>query len=393
MKRLYLAALLATGSGFAMAVPSAQAQAAEADYDIAAQRLADALRKYSRISGRDVIAAAKLVDGRRSTAVKGRLAPDAALDRLLAGTGLVAERMEATLILRDQKGNATAQEDSSDAAGPASGAPAPEVIVVTGTRIRGAGPIGSPVATIDRETLDRSGRATLADFIQTIPQNFSGGPTEANIGMSGRGNAISNIGFGTGINLRGLGPGATLTLFDGTRPALGGASGAFADLSLVPSALIERVEILTDGASAIYGSDAIAGVVNIRFRNRFEGAETRLRVGTADGDYGEVQAGQIIGAKWTTGNLVVAGEYNRREALASSQRAFATEDLRPFGGPDLRSNYNVPGTIVAANGQRFLIPRGQDGTSLTRADLIPSADFNRGDARRNIDILPKQRSA
>jgi iron complex outermembrane receptor protein len=392
MKRLYVAALLGAGSSFALGMPSAQAQTAQADYDITEQRLADALREYSRISGRDVIAASGLVDGRRSTRVEGRLAPDAALDRLLSGTGLVAERVDDALVLREQKRAAPVETVPTVGARTAHDMPTSDAIVVTGTRIRGAGPIGSPVATIDREALDRSGRATLADFIQTIPQNFSGGPTEANIGMSGRGNAISNIGFGTGINLRGLGPGATLTLFDGTRPALGGASGAFADLSLVPSALIERVEILTDGASAIYGSDAIAGVVNIRFRNRFEGAETRLRVGTADGDYGEVQAGQIVGAKWATGNLVVAGEYNRRGALASSQRAFATEDLRPFGGPDLRSNYNVPGTIVAANGQRFLIPRGQDGAGLTRADLIPSADFNRGDARRNIDILPKQRS-
>lgn len=392
MKGLNLAALLGTGSALALGVPSAQAQTGATDYNIAAQRLADALREYSRTSGLDVIAATKLLEGRRSSEVHDRVSADAALERLLSGTGLVAERVNGALVLREQGGGGVADAAVANGTERGPGAAA-DAIIVTGTRIRGVGPVGSPVTTIDRDALDRSGRATLADFIQTIPQNFSGGPTEANIGMSARGNAISNIGFGTGLNLRGLGPGATLTLFDGARPALGGASGAFADLSLVPSALIERVEMLTDGASAIYGSDAIAGVVNIRFRNRFEGAETRLRVGTADGDYGEVQVGHIIGTKWATGRLVAAAEYNRRGALASSQRRFATEDLRPFGGPDLRSNYNVPGTIVAANGQRFLIPRGQDGTGLTRADLIPSADFNRGDARRNIDILPKQRSA
>lgn len=103
------------------------------------------------------------------------------------------------------------------------------------------------------------------------------------------GNAGTNLGFGSGINLRGLGSGSTLTLFDNSRPALGGGAGAFTDLSLVPSVAIERVEILTDGASAIYGSDAIAGVVNLRFRNRFDGFETRLRAGSADGDFGEYQ--------------------------------------------------------------------------------------------------------
>lgn len=383
MKRLYLAALLATGSGLAIGAPNALAQTGQANYDIAAQRLADALSEYSRITGRDVIAASSLVEGRRSTGVHGRLSADGALTRLLSGTGLVAETVDGALILREAK-------DSAIANGRSAGRP-DEAIIVTGTRIRGTGPIGSPVATIDRETLGRSGRATLADFIQTIPQNFSGGPAEANVGTSARGNAASNIGFGTGINLRGLGTGSTLTLLDGTRPALGGASGAFADISMLPSLAVERLEILTDGASAIYGSDAVAGVVNIRFRNRFEGAETRLRVGTADGDYGEFQLGQIVGRAWATGHLVVAGEYYRRGSLGSEERGFASEDLRPFGGPDLRSNFNNPGTIVAANGQRFLIPRGQDGTALTPAQLVPSADFQRGDARRNVDILPRQK--
>ena len=394
MKRLYLASLLATASGFAMAAPSAQAQTGDAYYDIAAQRLDDALREYSRVSGRDVIAASSLLAGRRGTAVRGRLAPDAALDRLLSDTGLIAERVEGTLVLRERgDGTIAAAGAPTGATAQAVNLATADAIVVTGTRIRGTGPVGSPVATIDRETLDRSGRATLADFIQTIPQNFSGGPAEANIGTSARGNAASNIGYGTGINLRGLGTGSTLTLLDGTRPALSGASGAFADISMLPSLAVERLEILTDGASAIYGSDAVAGVVNIRFRNRFEGAETRLRVGTADGDYGEIQIGQIAGTAWDTGHLVVAGEYYQRGSLGSEERRFASEDLRPFGGPDLRSSFSNPGTIVAADGRRFLIPRGQNGTALTPAQLVPSADFRRGDARRNVDILPHQKSA
>lgn len=382
MRMKYLAAMLATTAApTALYAPMAHAQTEQRNYDIAPQRLGDALRKYSEVSGREVVFSGSLTEGRRSGRAQGRLTPDAALTRLLSGTGLVAEVVDGALVIRE--GNAAA-----DGAG--STDTVSETIVVTGSRIRGTGPVGSPLTTVDRDALDRSGRATLADFIQTIPQNFSGGPTEANVGFSNRGKASSNIAYGTGINLRGLGPGATLTLFDGARPALGGGSGAYADVSLVPSAAIERIEILTDGASAIYGSDAVAGVVNIRFRNRFDGAETRARVGTADGDYGEVQVSQIFGKGWSTGHVVVAGEYSRRGNLAATKRSFASEDLRPFGGPDLRSNYNVPGTIVAANGQRFLIPRGQDGRGLTAADLTPSADFNRGDARRHTDILPQQ---
>jgi len=385
MRMTYLAAMLATTAvPTALYAPTAHAMTDQRSYDIAPQRLGDALRKYSEVSGREVVFSGSLTEGKRSGSVRGRLSPDAALTRLLSGTGLIAEVVDGALVIRE--GNAVA-----DAAGSTDASN--ETIIVTGSRIRGTGPVGSPVTTVDRDALDRSGRATLSDFIQTIPQNFSGGPTEANVGFSNRGKASSNIAYGTGINLRGLGPGATLTLFDGARPALGGGSGAYADVSLVPSVAIDRIDILTDGASAIYGSDAVAGVVNIRFRNRFEGAETRARVGTADGDYGEVQISQIFGKGWSTGHAVVAGEYSRRGNLAATKRAFASEDLRPFGGPDLRSNYNSPGTIVAANGQRFLIPRSQDGRGLEPGDLTPSADFNRGDARRHTDILPEQQTA
>src|SRR3546814_4875643 len=88
---------------------------------------------------------------------------------------------------------------------------------------------------------------------------------------------------------------------------------------MLPSLAVDRLEILTDGASAIYGSDAVAGVVNVRLRGRFDGAETRLRVGTADGDYGEYQLGQIVGTGWATGHLVVAGEYHRRSEEHTSE--------------------------------------------------------------------------
>src|SRR3546814_13023168 len=125
---------------------------------------------------------------------------------------------------------------------------------------------------------------------------------------------------------------------------------------MLPSLAVDRLEILTDGASAIYGSDAVAGVVNVRLRGRFDGAETRLRVGTADGDYGEYQLGQIVGTGWATGHLVVAGEYHRRGHPGSEERAFATEDLRPFGGPDLRSNFRNPATLVPANVPRHPHP-------------------------------------
>ena len=176
-----------------------------------------------------------------------------------------------------------------------------------------------------------------------------------------------------------------------TVPALGGTTGTFADVSLIPQSAIDRIEILTDGASAIYGTDAVAGVVNIRFRNRFEGFETSARSGTADGDFGEIQLSQVAGKRWSSGGVVLAYQYSERGRLKGADRAFSTEDLRPFGGPDYRSLYASPGTIVAANGAVFGIPQNQDGTALRASDLL-SGQINRRDARKTIDLLPRQSS-
>lgn len=376
------AAILASGvSATALYAPAACAQNSQHSYSIEAQPLSDALRQYSDISGREVIAASSLLEGRRSSRVQGRLSPDAALARLLAGTGLTIERVEGTWVLR--AGNA-------DAAEPGPTEAPNEAIVVTGSRIRGAGPVGSPVVTIDRTAIETSGYGTVQQLLQALPQNFGGGPTETTLGATTRNGAGSDATYGSSINLRGLGPSSTLVLVDGLRPPLGGTGGVFADISLIPMSAVERLEILTDGASAIYGADAVAGVVNVRLRNRFDGAETMMRAGTADGDMSEVQFGQLLGKSWSGGHLVLAYQFSERGALAAAKRPYAREDLRAFGGADYRSLYGVPGTITAANGQVFGIPAGQDGTTLTAGDLLPG-EQNRRDNRALSDLLPRQR--
>lgn len=382
MTMKFFAAVLASGvSATALYAPSACAQTGEQTYNIEAQRLSDALRKYSDISGREVIAASSLLEGRRSTRVRGRLSPDAALSRLLTGTGLTIELVEGAWVLRS--GNGGAAETGSTEANV-------EAIIVTGSRIRGAGPIGSPVVTIDREAIEKSGYGTVQQMLQSLPQAFGGGPNEAVSTTTTRNGGGSDSTFGSSINLRGLGTSSTLVLIDNARPALGGIGGVFADISLIPVGAVERIEVLTDGASAIYGADAVAGVVNVRMRSRFEGAETMLRAGTADGDTTELQFGQIFGHDFGGARLVLAYQYSQRDALAAASRDFAREDLRAFGGPDYRTNFAVPGTITAANGQRFGIPAGQDGRALTAAQLIPSVQ-NRYDGRANSDILPRTR--
>src|SRR3546814_9095680 len=106
-------------------------------------------------------------------------------------------------------------------------------------------------------------------------------------------------------------------------------------------------------------------------------------------DLEDIVASQIVGTAWDGGRAVVAYEFYRRDALAAADRDYVTDDLSAFGGPDLRSNYASPGTILSG-GETFAIPQGQDGTSLTAQDLVPGT-VNKGDSRSMVDVLPMQR--
>jgi iron complex outermembrane receptor protein len=363
-----------------LAAPAA-AQDVARDYDLPAQGLGRSLAEVSKAAGREVMVSSKLVRGKTAPALKGRYTADQAYGALLAGQGLKVTPVGAVLVLQAASPGAGLGET------PPAAAEALSEIVVTGTRIRGAAPVGAHLLSIARQDMETSGYATAVQVILASPQNFGGGPSEATQGLSIRNGAGTNVANGSGINLRGLGPRSTLVLFNGVRPALGGVSGTFADLSLVPSLAVERVEILADGASALYGSDAVAGVVNLVPRREFDGAETTARLGAANG-FEERLFGQIYGRRWSGGHAVVAYEYYHRDRLAAADRDYATEDLRPLGGLDYRTSYAAPGTIVAS-GRSFGIPAGQDGRSLTAAQLR-SGQPNLGDAWASSDLLPTQ---
>ncbi len=374
MNRGTLAAivLIASAPAQAMAQPSQE-------YRISEQALGDALKAFAAVSGREVIAPSEAIAGRRSGAALGNLSPEQAIDRLLVGTGLRADVVEGAFVIRP-----------FGAQGP-SGLAAPDEqseIVVTGTRIRGAAPVGSQLVTVDRRDIERSGYATTQDIAQTIPQNFGGAPNDTTAAISLDPNSGKNTGSGSSLNLRGLGNGSTLVLLNGDRPPLGGFAGVFSDISMIPASAIQRIEVVADGASAIYGSDAVAGVVNIIPRLAFEGAESSLRIASADGDSQDVLASQLLGTGWNGGHAMVAYEFYRRSALAAAERDFVTDDLRPFGGPDFRGSYASPGTIIAG-GRTFAIPSGQDGRNLAAGDLLAD-QVNLGDGWSMVDVLPRQ---
>lgn len=265
-------------------------------------------------------------------------------------------------------------------------------ITVTGSHIRGAAPAGAALDVYDKQTIDRSGYATVHDFLQTLPQNFQGGggSEDAFAGPLLSSNAFN----GTTVNLRGLGADATLVLINGRRLPSSGLEGDFVDISNIPQAAVERVEVLSDGASALYGSDAVGGVVNIILRKDFEGFETRARYGTVTkGNLDEYRAAQAFGTNWETGNFIISYEFYKRGNLLNKYRSYAaTSDLRRFGGTDYRSNLGNPGNILdPMTGQpAFAIPKNQDGRNLTVEDLLPG-QINYGDNLSNVDILPKQK--
>lgn len=376
---------VAIGASVVAAAAPVQAQeAVERPYDLPAQPLGDALRAVGVMSGTNIIADSSLLIGKIAPPLSGRFSAVDAVRILLRGSGLHLRRAGNSLII--ERDNAQTSSSGTAESGAASAD-----IIVTGSQIHGNAPAGASVLTIDRRDIDRSGYATTQQIIQSLPQNYNGGTNEATVGFSNRGNASANIGYGSSINLRGLGSSSTLVLIDGNRPALGGTFGAFADLSLIPSSTIERIEILADGSSALYGSDAVAGVANVILRDQFNGAETRIRYGSADGDFGEVQASQLVGKSWRTGHLTLAYEYYRRGRLSADQRPYATEDLVPFGGADYRKSFSNPGTIIAANGEQFGIPKNQDGTDLTAAELL-AGQPNLSDSRAGTDLLPRQES-
>lgn len=203
-------------------------------------------------------------------------------------------------------------------------------IVITGSNIRGQPPIGSPLVEFYRLDLDRSGYATSEQFVRSLTQNFSGGITEITAAsFLGGEDSNLNVGGGTGINLRGMGNDATLVLLNGRRLAPAGF-GNFVDVSLIPFAALERVEVLTDGASAIYGSDAIGGVVNFVTRRDYTGAETRLRYGAGHGSLDELGLGQMFGTHWSSGAALVSYDYYDRSRLDSGDRPFTRAASDPI---------------------------------------------------------------
>ena len=256
-------------------------------------------------------------------------------------------------------------------------------VVVTGTRVRGAAPVGSTVLTLDRDALEGAGQPTVDRIIKDLPLNFDLGVSENSRAQSG---GAGNIVYGNTVNLRGIGPYATLVLVDGHRVTNNTRS---TDPSIIPTLGLERVEVVADGASAIYGSDAVAGVVNLIPRRTLDGTEVFGRFGAAtQGGFSEWVTGAAWGKVWDRGQFMLAYEHVDRQNLSGDDRDFFVADQTPFGGRDYRTTRCNPGTIVIG-ATTYAIP-ASGVTQATAAALTPGT-ANRCNELVGQDLFPRQK--
>lgn len=344
-------------SVLAILASTADAQAVT-EWDLPGQPLANTLRDIAARTESNIIFDKKLVKGQSAPPLKTRATTEEALSKVLEGTGLTYRQLDDKTV--------TIQLASTDPASATSASysnegrirlaqaetprprPLPEMglpsvmlleeIIVTGTNIRGIENNTAPITVLSREYINATGYSTTTKLLESVTQNFALA-NQSSTGLGGVSNG--NQEQGSSVNLRGIGEGTTLVLVNGRRFAPGYRSAAV-DISALPLSAIERVEILPDGASALYGSDAVGGVVNFILREDFEGAETRLRAGAADG-VNEYRASQAIGNAWDSGNFLASVEYYQRDALLATDRDFVPNG--PVVGTLLPEDENYSGVV------------------------------------------------
>ncbi|HTE52830.1 MAG TPA: TonB-dependent receptor [Kofleriaceae bacterium] len=246
-----------------------------------------------------------------------------------------------------------------------------EVIVVTGSAIeRTETTTPAPVTVLDRVELEAAGMASIGDILQDLPAQSNAINTQANNGGDGA----------TRINIRGLGTARTLVLMNGRRLVPGGTGAdASVDLNSIPLAVIERIEVLKDGASAVYGSDAVGGVVNIITRSGFQGTEASFYTGTTQNGGGTVyDVSFISGQNSTRGNVIFSAGYFDQGDIFANQRGFSDpqRDLDFETGVEqpTGSNTTPEGTIfdrVCKEGETPQV----NGCAASKAELFCPSGF------------------
>ena len=376
-----------------------------------AQPLSEALHAIARKTGSSVLFDPASVSGLTARPVAGQFSAAEAITQVLQGSGLTAEVMrDGSIVVKRQAPRAVLGSDNvgvsaalpvrpsspevrdgpalrlaqastgvaSDAGLQTSAAgtlssPATARIEITGSRLRRIDAQGAlPINTYTREDIDRSGQPSLERFLSTLNE-ASMSPGEVAFGTtSGQGS----------VQLRGLPVGSTLVLINGRRvQAVGSSTANIFNLNLIPLAAVERIEIVPVGSSAVYGGDALAGVVNIILKKKLDGLAVDLRLTSGQG-FGDGSFSVAGGASGDRGGYVLLGSYRKATPLTASERDFFGDaDYRRFGGSDARTRNCTPGTVSSASGANLPgldapfagIPSTAPGKVLSSASFSPTA--------------------
>ncbi|MBA2587138.1 MAG: TonB-dependent receptor plug domain-containing protein, partial [Alphaproteobacteria bacterium] len=313
----------------------------ERQFDIAlpAAVLSDALKQIAQQTGEDILFTADSVAGLHTPPLRGRMSARTAVRRLLSGSGLeVLPGGSDSLVVRKTPGLAISMPPATEPNEPI--AKPVESVTITGTSFRGVPPVGGSLTSVDRAVIEKTGAINSQQMLKTVP-------AITGMGMSGVTQNAGNSYYAPTIHSLGASSSnSTLVLIDGHRIPLGGISLTLPDASVVPAVAVERVEVLAEGASSVYGSDAVAGVINFITRERYDGITATAQVGTGH-DFGTLHGGLLAGTSWRGGSVMAALGYSHSGSLRYDYgiRPYLAPDKRAYGGTNFQSFNCSPAAI------------------------------------------------
>jgi len=314
----------------------------------------------------------------------------------------------ASFIVMAVGGAAQAQTQTQTLAQAQASATPPEQVLVTGSLIRGTAAVGVPVSALTPQEFVETGKLSVTEILKTIPAlriDAEASPTYGGGTLSFEQNVqIHGLGTGSGVE--------TLLLVNGLRWPPQNYSNDTVNPSIIPQIAIDRVDVLSAGASAVYGSDATAGVINIILKRGYDGAMTQASFGSSpDTGFMTGQFSQLYGKSWDGGNITVSYAVTDSTPLSADQRSYYTLNFTPWGLFDdtpLGSSLpgiahsgnaatiaNSPAGETAAAGTQFCsncfsIPKGQNGVGLTWAAIVANPGVkNERNPWLNSDARPR----
>jgi iron complex outermembrane receptor protein len=268
-------------------------------------------------------------------------------------------------------------------------------VTVTGYVVPRIGDGPEPVTTLDQDFIAKQGDQTVAEVLLRLPQNFAGFTPSLNAGES-------TAEGGSAVNLYGLGANATLVLIDGRRqatyPYAQFGTESFVDLNSIPEAAVDRIEVLKDGASAIYGSDAVAGVVNIILKDEYNGSDLKFYYGSSRyGDYNVYHISAVSGFSEKLGenskiSVLATFDFYDQSPILSENRSYSSQlQHSQFGSYyDQGLSDSTAGSFGDSAGNTYTVIPGTTGPKITPNDFIINGASNSLDTVKGTELAPRE---